>query len=139
MHQATLLWDREEGLAYSMSASFPCGSDGTESACNSGDLGFSPRAGKIPCRREWLATPLFLPGEFHRQRSLVGYSPWGWKSETRLNTPSLLLPLVHCDAYLWQVISYQPEATLLCTSWCLLLPEASTARSNREGEFNSLH
>ena len=23
------------------------------------------------------ATPVFLPGEFHRQRSLVGYSPWG--------------------------------------------------------------
>ena len=28
-------------------------------------------------------TPVFLPGEFHRQRSLVGYSPWGCKeSET---------------------------------------------------------
>ena len=24
-------------------------------------------------------TPIFLPGEFHRQRSLVGYSPWGLK------------------------------------------------------------
>ena len=30
-------------------------------------------------RREWLPTPGFLPGEFHRQRSLVGYSPWGGK------------------------------------------------------------
>ena len=28
-------------------------------------------------RREWLPTPVFLPGEFHRQRSLKGYSPWG--------------------------------------------------------------
>ena len=28
-----------------------------------------------PWRREWQATPAFLPGEFHRQRSLVGYSP----------------------------------------------------------------
>ena len=27
--------------------------------------------------REWQPTPVFLPGEFHGQRSLVGYSPWG--------------------------------------------------------------
>ena len=33
--------------------------------------------GNIPWRREWLPTPVFLPGEFHGQRSLVGYSPWG--------------------------------------------------------------
>ena len=31
---------------------------------------------KIPWRREWLPTPVFLPWEFHGQRSLVGYSPW---------------------------------------------------------------
>ena len=37
------------------------------------------RVGKIPWRREWQPTPLFLPGEFHGQRSLVGYSPWGHK------------------------------------------------------------
>ena len=30
-----------------------------------------------PLRREWKPTPVFLPGEFHGQRSLVGYSPWG--------------------------------------------------------------
>ena len=30
-------------------------------------------------RREWLPTPVFLPGEFHEQRSLVGYSPWSHK------------------------------------------------------------
>ena len=27
-------------------------------------------------RREWLSTPVILPREFHRQRSLAGYSPW---------------------------------------------------------------
>ena len=27
--------------------------------------------------REWLLTPVFLPGEFHAQRSLAGYNPWG--------------------------------------------------------------
>ena len=32
-----------------------------------------------PWRRKWQSTPVFLPGEFHRQRSLAGYSPWGRK------------------------------------------------------------
>ena len=39
-------------------------------------------------KRKWQPTPVFLPGECHRQRSLVGYSPWGCKeSDTteRLN------------------------------------------------------
>ena len=34
--------------------------------------GFSPRVRKIPWKGEWLPTPVFLPGEFHGQRSLVG-------------------------------------------------------------------
>jgi len=36
---------------------------------------FNPQFGKIPWRRKWLPTPVFLPGESHGQRSLVGYSP----------------------------------------------------------------
>ena len=36
---------------------------------------FDPWVGKIPWRREWLPTPVFLPREFHGQRSLAGYSP----------------------------------------------------------------
>ena len=38
--------------------------------------GFDPWVAKIPWRREKLPTPVFLPGEFHGQRSLGGYSPW---------------------------------------------------------------
>ena len=40
---------------------------------------FDPWVGKIPWRREWLPTPYCLTGEFHGQRGLVGYSPWGGK------------------------------------------------------------
>ena len=40
---------------------------------------FKPWVRKTPWRREWLSTPVFLPGEFHGQRSLVGHSPWGHK------------------------------------------------------------
>ena len=36
---------------------------------------FNPWVRKIPWRREWLPTPVFLPGESHEQRSLAGYSP----------------------------------------------------------------
>ena len=35
--------------------------------------------GQIPWRRKWQPTPIFLPGEFHGQRSPAGYSPWGRK------------------------------------------------------------
>ena len=40
---------------------------------------FDPWVGKTPWRRKWQPTPLSLPGEFHGQCSLVGYSPWGRK------------------------------------------------------------
>ena len=40
---------------------------------------FNPWVGKIPWRRKWQPTPVFLPRKFHGQRSLLGYSPWGCK------------------------------------------------------------
>ena len=36
-----------------------------------------PWVGKIPWRWKWQPTRVFLPGEPHGQRSVVGYSPWG--------------------------------------------------------------
>ena len=54
-------------------------SDGKESACNTGDVDLIPGSGRFPWRREWLPTPVFLLGEFHRQRSLADYSPWSRK------------------------------------------------------------
>ena len=41
--------------------------------------GFSPWVRKIPWKRKWQPTPVFLPGKSQGQRSLVGYSPWGCK------------------------------------------------------------
>ena len=40
---------------------------------------FDPWAGKILWRRKWQLTQVFLPGKFCGQRSLAGYSPWGFK------------------------------------------------------------
>ena len=50
------------------------------SACNAGDLGSIPGSGRSPGEgKKCQPTPIFLPGESHGQRSLVGYSPWGRK------------------------------------------------------------
>ena len=62
----------------------PGGSVVKNPPANEGDigdmrLGFSPWVRKIPWRRAWQPTPVFLPGEFHAQRSLLGYSPRGSK------------------------------------------------------------
>ena len=40
---------------------------------------FNPWVGKISWRRNWQPTLVFLPGEFHGQRSLASYSPWDHK------------------------------------------------------------
>ena len=65
----------------SRSAGFLGGSDGEESPWNAED------PGSLPWRSKCLHTPVFLPGELHEQRSLVGYSPWGhkeWDTAERL-------------------------------------------------------
>ena len=47
--------------------------------CWKGWLGFNSWVRKIPWKRKWQPTPVFLLGESHGQRSLVGYGPWGCK------------------------------------------------------------
>ena len=74
---------------------FPGSSDSKESACNAKDSNLIHWVGEILWRRQGLPIPILWPGEFHRPRSLVGYSPWGgmdcspWggaaKGGTRLN------------------------------------------------------
>ena len=49
------------------------------SAKDAKDTDLIPGLGRSPQRRKWQPTPVFLPGEAHGQRGLVGYSPWGCK------------------------------------------------------------
>ena len=49
---------------------------GKASTCQCRRCRFDPWVGKIPWRRAWQPTPVFLPGRSHGQRSLEGYSPW---------------------------------------------------------------
>ena len=58
---------------------FPGGSVVEKVPANARDMGSVPGSGKSPWRRKWQPTPVFLPGEYHAQRSLAGYSPWGHK------------------------------------------------------------
>ena len=66
--------------------------------------GFDPCVGKIPWRRSWQSTPIFLPGESHGQRSLMGYSPEGGKQS---DTTEVILH------------SHFPLLILGCCSWAL--------------------
>jgi len=63
---------------------FPGGSVVKNLQCrNHRRLMFHPWVRKIPWRRAWQPTPVYLPGESHGQRSLAGYSKWGHeKSDT---------------------------------------------------------
>ena len=61
---------------------FPCAASGKKLACQYRGhkrCKFYSWIGKIPWRRAQQPTPVFLPGESHGQRSLVGHSPWGCK------------------------------------------------------------
>ena len=75
---------------------------------------FDPWVGKIPWRRKWQPTPLSLLGKSHRQRSLVGCSPWGPKESGMTERPTHASCLLLFS--LWQhVFQY-----LLCSFYCLI-------------------
>ena len=63
-------------VVYLLALGFPGGSVSKESACNVGDLGLIPGLGRSPGEGSGNLPPVFLLGEFHGQRSLLGYSPW---------------------------------------------------------------
>ena len=60
---------------------FPGGSDSKEATCSVGDPGSIPRWGRSPGEQNGnlQIQMVFLPGEFHGQRSLADHSPWVFK------------------------------------------------------------
>ena len=69
-------------LTVKMYLGFPGSANGKEPACQCRipkRRGFHPWIRKILWSRKWQPTPVFLPGKFHGQRSLEGYSLWGHK------------------------------------------------------------
>ena len=93
------------------------GSDDKESACSAGDLDLIPGSGRSLGKIGWQPTPVFLTGDFHGQRSLVGWSPWGCNELHMTEWPTFWVCLcvyvcidkariflaVRQDIWLWQI------------------------------------
>ena len=76
---------------------FPTGSVRKKSACQCRRCVFNPWVGKIPQRKKWEPIPVFLPGESHGQRNLVGYSPWGHRRVRHNLATNNNNPDIHCS------------------------------------------
>ena len=77
------LWRLHSNTAFQ---GFPGGTSGKKSTCHCRScsrLWFNLWVRKIPWRRKWLPTPVFLSEKFYGSRSLAGYSPWGFKESDK--------------------------------------------------------
>ena len=101
----------------------PRGHSNKESAClcrRHRRHGFDHWVRKIPWRRKWWPSPIFLPGKSHGQRNLVGYSPWAHKE---LDTTELQNTITHTYACKINPISvHKPEVLNICLlcEWTLV-------------------
>ena len=86
---------------------FPGSSDAKESTYNVGDLSLIPGL-------EWLPTPVSLPGGFHWERSLAGYSPWDRKEKDTTDWLTLSLFLLLYNFYLH--VALNCSVSTLCES-----------------------
>ena len=66
---------------------------GKKSVCQDRRHGFYPWVRKIPLSRKWQPAPVFLPGKFHGQTNLVGYSPWGCKESDTTEHAQIHTPI----------------------------------------------
>ena len=126
---------------------FPDGSQGKVSACNAGDPGSIPGWGKSPgegnsnplqhsclenlaVRHDWATSlvPISLPGEFHRQWSLAGYSPWGrswtwlsnyWRKTLAYWLLSMTKPHTKGERYLNQNLEIAQVYSIPVNSTCI--------------------
>ena len=132
-------------------AGIPRWLSGKESTCQYRRPKFDPWVGKIPRRRTWQPTPVFLPGKPHGQRSLAGYSPGGSKESDSteqlsihitMETVTVIWPLVKKGKF--QVCFFGPKVgwLLSVTTWSpgyrVGVTVAGAALWPRDTEFTSL-
>ena len=97
------------------------------------------KKGKIPWRREWELPLVFLPGKTPRQRSLVGYSPWGckeldtieWLTHTHTHTHTH----IHTQG-MFRARYVGRSAELLCPLWAPLAPTSTSPCSPTQNLYN---
>ena len=89
---------------------------------------FDPWVEKIPWRRKWQPTPVFLPGKSHGQKSLAGYSPRVTK-ELRHNSATKQLPrnVSECLRFLYV---WEAENSLTCQI-CSIYPSTHSSKHSK--------
>ena len=102
-----LLW---AGFSLDLTSCFPGGSNGEEIYLQCRRLRFSPWVRMIPWRRNRQPTPVFLPGEFHGQRSLLGYS---WDRKESDTTEQL-------TTFFYQLLRFRMQVIYVPPCLCLL-------------------
>ena len=110
-------------ILIAVSSGLPWWLSSKESTCNAGDagdLGVIPWVVKIPWRRKWQPTSVFLPGKSHGERSQVDHSPWGHKES---DTTEWLSTHTHTHFCVWLVWLIAPPPPL---SECLILSSQAT-------------
>ena len=102
--------------------------------------GFDPWVWKIPWRREWLPTPVFLPGESHGQRSLVGCSPWGHKEMDTTEWPTHVTHLLAWPRRLSQPCACGPCGSMFSSSgsWLCIIAQGPFINQQPEGTTASV-
>ena len=106
----------------------PRGHSSKESTCQGRRCVFNPWVGKILWRSKWQPAPVLLPGKFHGQRSLVGYSWWGHKESdkvqhTHTHACCQKLCKFKCNPFLTP--SLPLHLSLITASFCHFLPSAT--------------
>ena len=87
-----------------------------KSTCNA-DVGSIHWVGKIPWRSVWQSSPVFLPGESHGWRSLVGYSPYSHKELDRMEATEHACMQIHVYYMLLLLLSCFSCIQLCATPW----------------------
>ena len=97
---------------------FPCGASDKEPACQCRRCKrctFDPWVEKIPWRRKWQPTPVFLPGKSHGQRSLVGSSPQGFTERDTTEATSSTVFAEQPITYAWLLRGHRLGILLIHT------------------------
>ena len=82
---------------------------------------FNPRVGKIPWRRNWQPTPVFLPGKPHGLRSVAGYSPWGRKELDTTENAHTVSSMRNSISIFWRFVSASLPLFVNCKQYTILV------------------